>query len=124
MACGGELHEFASAKLDELEILIQSYLEKEVDPTAGRQPDVTFIWGKSLWLPERFCGPYSSGIARGIALASMGAGCLITCYGSSKTTFCTCRKYKWHQTLNQPPKNNVKSPPLEISRGCESALGP
>ena len=33
---GGELHEFASAKLDELEALLRSYLEKEFDSTVSR----------------------------------------------------------------------------------------
>lgn len=34
---GGELHEFASTMLDEIETLLQSYLEKEFDSTVSRQ---------------------------------------------------------------------------------------
>lgn len=34
---GGDLHEFASARLDEIEALLQGYLEKEFDSTVSRQ---------------------------------------------------------------------------------------
>ncbi len=40
---GGELHEYASAKLDEIEELFQSYLEKEFDPTVSRQRAVSIM---------------------------------------------------------------------------------
>ncbi len=40
---GGELHEFASAKLDEIEALFQSYLEKEYDKTVSRQRAVSVM---------------------------------------------------------------------------------
>ncbi len=40
---GNELHEFASAKLDEIETLFKSYLEKEFDETVSRQRAVSVM---------------------------------------------------------------------------------
>lgn len=40
---GGELHEFAAAKLDEIEALLRSYLEKEFDSTVSQQRAVSLM---------------------------------------------------------------------------------
>ena len=40
---GNELHKFASAKLDEIESLFKSYLEKEFDETVSRQRAVSLM---------------------------------------------------------------------------------
>lgn len=40
---GGELHEFASAKLNEIEALFRTYLEKEFDSTVSRQRAVSLM---------------------------------------------------------------------------------
>jgi TetR/AcrR family transcriptional repressor of nem operon len=40
---GNELHKCASAKLDEIEVLFQSYLEKEFDETVSRQRAVSIM---------------------------------------------------------------------------------
>lgn len=40
---GGELHDLASAKLDEIEALFQSYLEKESDKKVSRQRAVSIM---------------------------------------------------------------------------------
>ncbi len=40
---GGELHDFASAKLGEVEALLQSYLEKEFGKTVGQQRAVSLM---------------------------------------------------------------------------------
>ena len=41
---GGELHEFASAKLDEIEALLQNYLVREFDSTLSRQRAVSLMF--------------------------------------------------------------------------------
>jgi len=41
---GGELHELASAKLEEIEALLQSYLEKEYDKIVSRQRAVSLMF--------------------------------------------------------------------------------
>lgn len=40
---GGNLHEFSSAKLDEIEALFQNYLEKQFDKTVSRQRAVSLM---------------------------------------------------------------------------------
>jgi TetR/AcrR family transcriptional repressor of nem operon len=42
-AAGGELHDVASAKLDEIEQLYRSYLEKEFDKTVSKQRAVSLM---------------------------------------------------------------------------------